>query len=168
MCAHKVGLGKKIHFTYLSCGEVKNPPAKERDVGDMGSIPGSGRSPEEGSGNPLQCSCMINPKDRGAWRAKVQGVTKELDTTERLNNNHPAWLMSLWKGETRPQRDTRDASTKEGPCEDAARGQPSTSQGERPQETRPTDTLTVDFQNCPEIQFCCLNHPDCGLLFWQP
>ena len=54
MCAHKVGLGGKIHFTYLSCGEVKNPPAKERDVGDMGLIPGSGRSPEEGNGNPLQ------------------------------------------------------------------------------------------------------------------
>ena len=69
MCAHKVGLGKKIHFTYLSCGEVKKPPAKERDVGDVGLIPGSGRSPEEGNGNPLQYSCLENPMDRGAWQA---------------------------------------------------------------------------------------------------
>ena len=37
----------------------------------MGSIPGSGRSPGEGNGNPLQCSCLENPMERGAWRATV-------------------------------------------------------------------------------------------------
>ena len=50
-------------------------------AGDMGSIPGSGRSPAEGDGNFLQYSCLENPMDRGAWRATVHGVTKELDTT---------------------------------------------------------------------------------------
>ena len=46
------------------------------DAGDMHSIPGSGRSPAEGNGNPLQCSCLENPMDRRAWRATVHGVTK--------------------------------------------------------------------------------------------
>ena len=46
------------------------------NVGDLGSIPGSGRSPGEGNGNPLQYSCLENPMDRGAWRATVHGVAK--------------------------------------------------------------------------------------------
>ena len=46
------------------------------DSEDTGSIPGSGRSPGEGNGNPLQHSCLGNPMDRGAWRAIVHGVTK--------------------------------------------------------------------------------------------
>ena len=45
-------------------------------VGDLGSIPGLGRSPGEGNGNPLQYSCLENPMDRGAWWATVHGVTK--------------------------------------------------------------------------------------------
>ena len=45
-------------------------------VGDLGSIPGLGRSPGEGNGNPLQCSCLENSMDRGAWWAIVLGVTK--------------------------------------------------------------------------------------------
>ena len=45
---------------------VKNPLA---DAGDTGSVPGLGRSPGEGDGNPLQCSCLGNPMDRGAWQA---------------------------------------------------------------------------------------------------
>ena len=45
-------------------------------------IPGSGRSPGGGHGNPLQCSCLGNPMDRGAWRAAVHGVTKDLDMIE--------------------------------------------------------------------------------------
>ena len=56
---------------------VKNPPANARDVG---SIPGLGRSPGAGNGNPLQYSCLGNPMDRGAWRAIAFGVKKELDT----------------------------------------------------------------------------------------
>ena len=54
---------------------VKNPPANTRDVRDMGSIPGLGRSLGKGNGNSLQCSCLGNPMDREAWRATVHGVT---------------------------------------------------------------------------------------------
>ena len=43
------------------------------NVGDLGSVPGLGRSPEEGNGYPLQCSCLKNSMDRGAWRGKVHG-----------------------------------------------------------------------------------------------
>ena len=46
------------------------------NAGDMGSIPGLGRSPGKGNGNPLQCSCLENPVARGAWRATVHGVAK--------------------------------------------------------------------------------------------
>ena len=45
-------------------------------AGDVGLIPGSGRSPGEGNGNPLQYSCLENPMDRGAWWATVHGVAK--------------------------------------------------------------------------------------------
>ena len=60
---------------------VKNPPANAGDAGDMGSIPGSGRSPGEGNDNPLQYSCLENPMDRGAWRTIVHRVAKVSDTT---------------------------------------------------------------------------------------
>ena len=55
---------------------VKNPPANAGDVREAGSILGSGRSPGGGYGNPVQCSCLENPMDRGAWRAIVHGVAK--------------------------------------------------------------------------------------------
>ena len=48
-------------------------------AGDPGSIPGLGRSPGEGNGNPLQYSCLKNPMDRGAWWAMVHRLTKELE-----------------------------------------------------------------------------------------
>ena len=59
---------------------VKNPSANARD---RGSTPGSGKSPGEGNGNPLQYSSLENSMDRGAWRAPVPEVT-ELDTTEHV------------------------------------------------------------------------------------
>ena len=46
------------------------------NAGDIGSIPGSGRSPGEGNGNPLQYSCLGNPMDRGAWEAIVHGIAR--------------------------------------------------------------------------------------------
>ena len=52
-------------------------------VGDLGSIPGSGRSPGEVNGNPLQYSCFENPMNRGAWQAIAHEVTKELDSTKQ-------------------------------------------------------------------------------------
>ena len=55
---------------------VKNLPAKAGVTGDTGSIPGLGRSPGEGNGNPLQYSCLNNPMDKGEWWATVHGVTK--------------------------------------------------------------------------------------------
>ena len=55
---------------------LKDPPASG---GDEDLIPGSGRSPGKGNGNPLQYSGPENPMDRGAWRATVHGVAKELD-----------------------------------------------------------------------------------------
>ena len=55
---------------------VMNLPANAGDIRDMGSISGSGRSPGEGNGNPLQYSCLGNPMDRGTWQATVHGVAK--------------------------------------------------------------------------------------------
>ena len=55
-------------------------------VGDLGSIPGLGRSPGEGNGNPFQYSCLENPMDGGAWWAIVHGGCKESDTTEQLHS----------------------------------------------------------------------------------
>ena len=56
--------------------KVKNSPASAGDVKDVGLIPGLGRSPGGGHGNPLQYSCLGNPMDRGAWQATVCGVAK--------------------------------------------------------------------------------------------
>ena len=53
---------------------VKNQPANAGDTGDTGSIPGWGRFPGRGNGNPLQYSCLENSMDRGAWWAEVHGV----------------------------------------------------------------------------------------------
>ena len=61
---------------------VKNLPANARDLRDAGSIPGSGRFPRRGHGNPLQYSCLENPMNRGAWQAPWGH--KDSDTTERL------------------------------------------------------------------------------------
>ena len=55
---------------------IKNQPASAEDTGDRGSIRGSGRSPGGGNGNPLQCSCLENPTDRGVWWATSLGSQK--------------------------------------------------------------------------------------------
>ena len=64
---------------------VKKHPANEGDVRDVGSVPGSGRSPGEGEGNPLQYSCLEKTMDRGAWWATVHGVTKSRARLKQLS-----------------------------------------------------------------------------------
>ena len=74
--------GSTVGLLKLGCvqgflgGSVKNPPGSGGDTRETGSIPGSGRSPREGNGNPLQYSCLGNSMDRGAWWATVHGVAK--------------------------------------------------------------------------------------------
>ena len=63
---------------------VKNLPANS---GDPGSILGSGKSPGEGNGHPLQYSCLENPMDRGAWQGAIHGDCQEWDMTERLSTH---------------------------------------------------------------------------------
>ena len=72
----------KIIYVYMYIWYYMGPPrwlmGKESDcnAGDVGSIPGSGRFPGEGNGNPFQYSCLENPMDRGAWWATIHEVTK--------------------------------------------------------------------------------------------
>jgi len=78
---------KNCRSLYCTCNLYNGFPrwlnGKESacNAGDLGSIPGSGRSPEGGNGNPLQDSCLGNPTDRQAWWAAIHGMAKELDTT---------------------------------------------------------------------------------------
>ena len=72
--------GRTEHWASQMVPAVKNTPDKAEDIRDRRLIPGSGRSPGGGYGNPLQYSCMENPMDRGAWRAAVQELQR--DTTK--------------------------------------------------------------------------------------
>ena len=73
---------------------VKNPPANAGDISDAGLIPGLGRSPGGGKGNPLQYSCLQNPTDRGAWQATVHRVTK---SQTRLSRFHFLYIyIYIW------------------------------------------------------------------------
>ena len=80
---------------------VKNPPANPRATGDTGSIPGSGRSPAGGNGNPFQHSCLGNPRDRGAWWATVQGSQRVRHNWEIehactiYDGKYDQWRMAL-------------------------------------------------------------------------
>ena len=62
-----------MNIGFLDSSSVKESAC---NAGDPGSIPGLGRSPGEGNGNPLQYSCLENPMDRGAWRATTHGVAR--------------------------------------------------------------------------------------------
>ena len=66
-------------LSFPSGSDSKESPC---NTGDLGSVPGSGRPPGEGNGNPCQSSCQENPLERGAWGAKVHGVAKSQDMTE--------------------------------------------------------------------------------------
>ena len=73
------------------CLVVKNPSVSTEDLRDLGWIPGLGG----GLGNPLQCSCLENPVDRGAWRARVHWVTKSQTQLKQLSTK--AWI-SIGRG----------------------------------------------------------------------
>ena len=72
---------------------VKNLPASAGDLRDVSSIPGSGRSPGGGHGNPLQYSCLENPMDRGAWQATVHRVPKSRTQLKQLST-HTGFLFT--------------------------------------------------------------------------
>ena len=74
--SHSLQLAMAIKRASQVALVIKSPPVDAEDSGDAGSIPGSGRSPGEGHGNPLQYFCLENPTDRGAWRATVHEITK--------------------------------------------------------------------------------------------
>ena len=61
---------------------IKNAPARAGDTGDPDSVPGLGRPPRGGNGNPPQYSCLEHPMDRGTWRTTVHGVTKETQLSD--------------------------------------------------------------------------------------
>ena len=65
-----------ISYAYWGFPGGSEVKSSSRNAGDLGSIPGSGRSPGEGNGNPLQYSCLKNPMEGGAWWATVHGVAK--------------------------------------------------------------------------------------------
>ena len=82
----------------------KNPTANTGDIGDVGLIPGSGRSLGEGNGNPLQYSCLENSMDRGSWWATVHGVLKNQTQLSNYTHTHTHthahahthnWIISL-------------------------------------------------------------------------
>ena len=72
---------------------VKNPPANAGNAGDVGSIPGRGRSSGGGHGNPLQYSFLENPMDRGTWQSIVHRVAKSRTWLEWLSMHTHKWLL---------------------------------------------------------------------------
>ena len=74
--------------------QVKTPPTNAGDAGDTGLAPESGRSPGAGNGDPLQCSCLENPMDRGAWWATVHRVAKR-QTRMGMNTGMNGFLIKI-------------------------------------------------------------------------
>ena len=76
---------------------VKNLPGSAGDTGDEGLIPGSGRSPGGGNGNPLQDSCWRNPMGRGAWWAMLHGAIERWTQLKRLSMHIRRQLPPVWQ-----------------------------------------------------------------------
>ena len=75
---------------------VKNLPANAGDLRDLGLVPGSGRSPGEGNGNPLQYSCLENSMERGAWWATVPGLVKsQTQFRDWTGNIEVSWIIKI-------------------------------------------------------------------------
>ena len=86
-------------WIWSMAGVVKNPPANVGNARDMGLIPGLGRSPGGGHGNPLQYPCLGNPTDRGVWWATVRRIAKSRTWLKWLNmhaleKNGRSWLIA--------------------------------------------------------------------------
>ena len=101
--SHRQDKSSSLHFVYLPAdnlmttlgfpgGSVSKESA--RNAGHLGSIPGLGRSPGEGNGNPLQYPCLENSIDRGAWWARVNRVTESDTTDELFMRNSETGLLS--------------------------------------------------------------------------
>ena len=82
---------------------VKNLPANAGDLRGVGSIPGWGRSPGEGHGNPLKYSCLENPMDREAWQTVVYGSAQSWTRRRRLVKARPRFNKQSWRGGERHQ-----------------------------------------------------------------
>ena len=116
--------------------------------GYMASIPGLGRSPGEGNGNPLLYSCLENPMDRGAWRPIVHGVAKESDMTLRLSNNRSGGCPYKQRKFRHIETWWMHMHTEERPCTDTARCH--CKQRREASETRSTNTWILGFY-IPEL-----------------
>ena len=98
---HPIGQSKSRVPSYSQEGAsqvalvVKNQPVNAGDTRDVGSIPGSGRSPGIGNSNPLQYCCVENPMDRGAWWATVHRIAKSQTWLKQLNTHIYAVYMSI-------------------------------------------------------------------------
>ena len=77
---------------------LKNPPPNAGDMGDVSSIPGSGRTPGEGNGYTLPSSCLENPMDSGAWRATVHRVSKSWTQLSTYSLSMLLWFQVNGKG----------------------------------------------------------------------
>jgi len=84
-----------LHYHYTDFPGGSDGKASAYNVGDLGSIPGSGRSPGEGNRNPLQYSCLENPIDRGAWWAAVHGVAKSRTQLSDFTSLHFFFIIIL-------------------------------------------------------------------------
>ena len=101
------------HTTNTTGSALKNRPANAGGAGDSSSIPGPGRSPGEGNGNPLQYSCLENPMDGGAWQATK--VHKRSDTTKATEHAHTKELSNFTReARSHPQPKSGKKTVKSG------------------------------------------------------
>ena len=112
-----------VHPNHLGVSQgalvVKKLPANAGDIKDVGSIPGSGRSPGDGNGNLLQYSCLKDPTDRGAWQATVLGVTQNWTQLKRLSTHVPTLYLVTLGGPSLleiPEAKTEDLQKDHVPC----------------------------------------------------
>ena len=101
LCHHLSFYGNPAQYSWASLMVlvVKNPPANAGDITDAGLIPGLGKSPEGGHGNPFQDSCRENPMDRGAWWATVHEVAKSWTWLKQLSKPTPVCLSGKSHGQ---------------------------------------------------------------------